>query len=123
MLQNCTSSEAMSNSMGDFESTVDEPENPKTQSPAHALDRDPIAIARGAVNTIRSSQLRREQFKEIIEAGNRRLQWRDAGGRLVQIPMLILIRDSPLRWDSTYLMINRLLCLSPVSAHLKTVGC
>jgi hypothetical protein len=109
----------MMNPTGELVQTDNEPENPRTQTPAHALKRDPIAIARGAINTIRSSQLRREEFREIIQAGNRRQQWQNASGNPIEIPDLTLIRDSPIRWDSTYLMINRLLRLAPVSLHLK----
>ena len=115
MIKNCTSENALDDTTGDFESPVEEPDNPHMQSLADALQRDPIAIARGIINIIRSSQLRRVEFKDIIEAGNQRQRWQNEEGRIYQIKGLNLIRDSPLRWGSTFLMIDRFLYLRLVS--------
>ena len=62
--------------------------NPHTQTYADALQRDPIAIIHGIVNAIRSSQLRRTEFKEILEVGNRRHKWQKDDGNGCQIPFL-----------------------------------
>ena len=98
-----------------FDPPQAEPENYDAQTLSDALRRDPVAIARSIINTIRSSQLRREEFREIIEYGNRRSQWEDEEGHKFQIPSLALLRDSPLRWGSTFLMLERFLNLQMVS--------
>jgi hypothetical protein len=101
--------------MRDFEVNAEEPINPVAQTAVQALQRDPIAIIRNVTNTIRSSQLRREEFKEIIAHGNDRGRWWDAQGHATkQLGNLMLIRDSPIRWGSTYLMIERALYLRQV---------
>ena len=115
MLQNCTSRAALENATSEFECPIPEPDNPDNQTLADALRRDPVAIARNIVNTVQSSQLRREEFKEVIEYGNQRLQWEDKHGHRYQIAVQALIRDSPLRWGSTFLMISWLLLLRSVS--------
>ena len=106
MLRNCTSQHALENTMSDFNPPVNEPNNPNAQSFVEALKRDLIAIACGIVNTIRSSQLRHVEFKDIVEMGNLRRRWQNEDGQDYQIKSLNLIRDSPLHWGSTYLMIN-----------------
>ena len=105
----------LDNTTADFESPIGEPDNVHSQSLTDALERDPIAMARGIVNTIRSSQLRRVEFREIVETGNRRNRWKDEHGHVQEIATLSLIRDSPIRWGSTFLMINRFLTLRSVS--------
>jgi hypothetical protein len=114
MLRQCTSIEALENSTSDFNVEQD-PLNPSTQTPAQALQRDPVAIVRNIANTIRSSQLRRQEFKEIITTGNRRSRWLDPQNVPRQIAHLTIIRDSPIRWGSTYLMVERILYLRQVS--------
>ncbi|KAF8580816.1 hypothetical protein K439DRAFT_1355822 [Ramaria rubella] len=111
MLHNCTSGDALENTTAEFESPEEEPDNPHAQTLVEALQRDPVSIARGIINKIRSSQLRCTDFKEIIETGNRRHRWQHEDGSENQLASLTLIRDSPLRWGSTYLMINRFLHL------------
>ena len=125
MLRECTNVQALENTTAEFMPPVATPDNPHAQTISDALKRDPISIARNAINTIRSSQLRREEFKDIIEAGNRRGSWTDSNNNYVKLSPLTLIRDSPLRWGSTYLMINRLLYLRLVSflhyAHITII--
>ncbi|KAF8522675.1 hypothetical protein JB92DRAFT_2706122 [Gautieria morchelliformis] len=60
---------------------------------------------------IQSSQLRHEEFKEIITTGNHRGHWLDAQKVYYQLAHLTLIHDSPTRWGSSYLMIERALYL------------
>ncbi|KAF8584719.1 hypothetical protein K439DRAFT_1616520 [Ramaria rubella] len=115
MLCNCTNGDALENTMAEFESPEEDPDNPHTQSLADVLNRDPVAIARGIVNTICSSQLQCTDFKEIVETGNHRHRWQHDDGSENQIKFLTLIHDSPLCWGLTYLMINRFLYLCLMS--------
>ncbi|KAF8509475.1 hypothetical protein JB92DRAFT_2730090 [Gautieria morchelliformis] len=111
MLRECTSTEALENPTGEFDLTEHDPVNPSSQTPTQALQRDPVAITRNIANTIRSSQLRREEFREIVTTGNRRERWLDAQQVSYQLAHLTLIRDSPTQWGSSYLMIERALYL------------
>ncbi|KAF8531073.1 hypothetical protein JB92DRAFT_242654 [Gautieria morchelliformis] len=70
MLRECTSTEALENPTGEFDLTEDDPVNPSSQTPTQALQHDPVAITRNIANTIRSSQLHHEEFKEIVTTGN-----------------------------------------------------
>jgi hypothetical protein len=70
MLSSCTSETALENTTAEFKSLVEEPDNPKGQSPADALRHNPIKIACGIFNTIQSSQLPCVEFEDIIEVEN-----------------------------------------------------
>jgi hypothetical protein len=70
---------------------------------------DPINRARRVVRILRSSDQRRQAFKEVIKNGNA-CKWFN-----VVVPDLEPLRDVKTRWDSTYAMIERLLKLRPVS--------
>ena len=115
MLKKCTNETALQNTTSEFEPQHAEPVSHNNQSLNEALCRDPVAIARSIINTVRTSQQRREEFKEVIEYGNRRSQWEDKDGQKYHIPTLALLCDSPLRWGSMYLMLDRFLFLQAVS--------
>ncbi|THH19265.1 hypothetical protein EUX98_g8810 [Antrodiella citrinella] len=66
---------------------------------AAAIDRDPIAIVRSLIRTIRASSLRRQYFETI----QRRLN--------PDSPPRQLLRDVDTRWSSTFYMIDRALDL------------
>jgi hypothetical protein len=123
MLHGCTNQVALQNSTSEFESLEREPENPNAQTMADALQQDPVAIARNIINNVRASQLCREEFKEVNEYGNRRSQWEDKDGCKHSIPVLALLRDSPLRWGSTYIMLEWFLFLQSVSDQLALRAC
>lgn len=76
---------------------------------------DPIARARNVVRAIRGSGKRRELFEEVIKDGNQR-GWFERGNppKVVQIKPLQLLRDVCTRWDSVYLMLDRLSEMRPV---------
>ncbi|HEV7737188.1 MAG TPA: hypothetical protein VGO47_07445 [Chlamydiales bacterium] len=114
MLNRCTSIVALTNSTSVFASSSLEPDNSEQQTFEEALMRDPIAIARNIVNTIRSSQLRRVEFQDVIRGGNKYQRWQNSDNVIIKLEELTPIRDSPLRWSSTFLMIECFLYLEQV---------
>ncbi|KAI0053799.1 hypothetical protein FA95DRAFT_1481369, partial [Auriscalpium vulgare] len=66
---------------------------------------------RAAVAACRDSSLRREAFRETIEAGNLAKTWPEQWG--VHLRVLQLLRDVDTRWSSTYLMVDRAWELAP----------
>jgi len=81
------------------------------------LKRDPIKRARRIVSIVRSSDQRRQAFKDVIKTGNQSGQFRSHNNEVIKLPDLQLLRDVRTRWDSVYRMIERLLVLRPVSVH------
>ncbi|PVF92156.1 hypothetical protein CPB86DRAFT_686709, partial [Serendipita vermifera] len=65
---------------------------------------DPVKRCRDLVNAIRSTSQRREDFRRTTEAGIK-------NGTLSGKP-LELIRDMPVRWSSTFSMIDRFLLMA-----------
>lgn len=87
------------------------------QTYEEALQRDPIALCRGAVISIRASGKRRDQLSDVIEDGNKK-NWfmnPDKPNEVVKVKPLELLRDVRHRWDSLYKMINRYRMMRPVS--------
>jgi hypothetical protein len=76
---------------------------------------NPIGVARSAVRAIRVSGKRREAFGEVIRDGNSK-GWFKSGDppKAVLLKKLQLLRDVRTRWDSVYLMLNRLREMRPV---------
>lgn len=71
--------------------------------------RDPIALGRAVVRSIRASGQHRQNFEDTIKDGNNK-HWfglNDKGEHIV-LPSHQLLRDVKTRWDSVYGMINRL---------------
>ena len=92
------------------------PNSATQQSFEDAVTRDPIAVGRNIVRSLRSSGQRRDNFDEIVKDGN------DKGWFLVGVPPQVvklrplqLLRDVKTRWDSVYFMIKRLREMRPVS--------
>ena len=79
------------------------------------LRRDPIKRARRIVRILRSSDQRKQAFKDVIKTGNQSGWFMSRDNEVIQIPDLELLRDVKTRWDSVYRMIERLLVLRPVS--------
>jgi hypothetical protein len=77
-----------------------------------ALDR-----ARLLIRTIRASDKRRNSFRVIITTGNDEKWFQDDSGVNIQLPVVQLLLDEPTRWDSAYVMLNRLRTLRQVSVH------
>jgi hypothetical protein len=83
------------------------PDRPHLQTLEEAVGRDPIALGRNIVRTFRSSGQRRDSFLEAIRDGNAK--------EYFKVKELQLLRDMRTRWDSVYLMLQRLRELQPVS--------
>jgi hypothetical protein len=86
------------------------------------IKRDPLNRARRIIHFLRSSDTRRTDFHQFIEDGNQQ-KWfytRNEHGKseLTMVPQLQLLRDVKTRWDSVYLMLQRLRVLRPVSSSL-----
>ncbi|KIK33567.1 hypothetical protein CY34DRAFT_42461, partial [Suillus luteus UH-Slu-Lm8-n1] len=63
---------------------------------------------------IRASNQRRDRFRDTILRGNEEGWFRDDKGELTQLPVVELLLDEPTRWDSVYVMLNRLWTLRQV---------
>jgi hypothetical protein len=83
------------------------------QSFDEAVQRDPIALGRNIVRVIRSSGQRREGFKSVIRDGNEK-GWFVENNVVHKVEELQLLRDVKTRWDSVFLMIQRLRMLRQV---------
>jgi hypothetical protein len=86
-----------------------------TQSDADAIRRDPIGLARSIVRFVRASSGRRHAFFNVIDQGNKEHDFAPATEPLYELPKLQLLRDMDVRWDSTFLMIQRVIEMRPVS--------
>src|SRR6266581_4889065 len=82
------------------------------------LKRDPIKRARRIVRIVRSSDQRKQAFKDVINTGNHSGWFRSDKGEVLQVPNLKLLCDVKTQWDSVYCMIEHLLLLRPVSVHM-----
>jgi hypothetical protein len=89
--------------------------DPDKQTFEEAVKRDPIALGRAVVRSIRASGQRRQNFHDTIKDGNDK-HWFgvDDDGEYIVMPFLQLLRDVKTRWDSVYGMISRLREMRPV---------
>jgi hypothetical protein len=84
-----------------------------------AVRGNTLQRARDVVNTIRVSNSRRNQFRDIIISGNQSELFCNDTGEKIQLPVVELLRDEKTRWDSTFIMINRLRNVRQVRVHLS----
>jgi hypothetical protein len=93
------------------------------------IKRNPLKRARTLVHFLHSSDQCREGFCEFIKLGNEHgwFNGKDNHGKhvKVKVPELQLLRDVKTRWDSVYLMLERLrqlrlVCVLP-SGHLRLI--
>ena len=75
-----------------------------------------VAAAGHLVVVIRASGQRREDFAMVISDGNKAGIFGPEGLREV-----VLLKDMDVRWSSTFLMIDRVLELYPVSSSYYTI--
>lgn len=98
----------------------DEYSDPDLEDWFAGFKRDPLKRARRIIRFLRSSDQRREGFRNHIIDGNER-DWFSprTNPRSVLVPELQLLRDVKTRWDSVYLMLLRLRQLRPVSSSQR----
>lgn len=89
------------------------PKGPQTD--AEAIACDPILLARAKVQFTHASSSRRIAFSKVIEQGNRDGDFGTAEDPLHQIKNRQLLHDMTVQWDSTYMMVNRVLEMRPIS--------
>jgi hypothetical protein len=79
-----------------------------------ALKRNPVRRARLVVRTLRVSGQRRDEFENFIQKGNDCNLFHDDDNNPIKLRHLQLLRDVKNRWDSLYLMLQRLREMQPV---------
>src|SRR5258707_4739340 len=82
------------------------------------LKCDPIKRAHRIVRIVRSSDQRKQVFKNVISTGNNSGWFRSHNNEVIKLPNLELLRDVKTRWDSVYRMIEGLLEPWLVSGHM-----
>jgi len=82
------------------------------------LKCDPIKRACRIVHIVRSSDQRKQAFKNVISTRNNSGWFRSHNNEVIKLPDLELLHDVKTRWDSVYHMIKHLLELRPVSVHM-----
>lgn len=104
------------------EDPYDGKNNAKFREWSAGLKSDPLGRARKVISSIRSSDQRRIRFSISIDEGNisgwfpkRDSQRKRIPGQTVQVKNRQLLRDVKTRWDSVFLMLERLRSLRPVS--------
>lgn len=102
-----------------MDDSFDDRDNPELKEWFAGIKRDPLRRARKVIRLLRSSDQRRDGFRDFIRDGNRR-NWffkkTDDDRTLVKVPEVQPLRDVKTRWDSVYLMLERLRQLRPVSS-------
>ena len=78
------------------------------------LKRDPVKRARVVVRTVRSSGQRKDDLLRLIRLGNERKSFKDEENNVYEMRTLQLLKDVRHRWDSLYLMLQRLHYMHPV---------
>jgi len=84
-----------------------------------AVRRDPLRCTRKLISFLRSSPQRKEGLSDIIKEGNMSNQFigpNESGSNLIvfKVPEVQLLKDVKTRWDSVFLMLQRLQQLRPV---------
>jgi hypothetical protein len=99
----------------DNDSKSEDSDGPRTGATSYedACKSDPISLCRKIARTVRSSGPRREEFHELIIKGNAK-GWFKVDGKISNVPVLQLLLDMRIRWDSTFIMIKRFIELQPV---------
>lgn len=85
------------------------------------VETDPVGLGRNIVTAIRASGQRRAAFSQTIENGNKGEVFTDRHGNTTRLANNELLLDCRTRWDSTYIMINRLRALRQVSSTFESL--
>jgi hypothetical protein len=91
---------------------------PDQQTFEDAVKRDPVALGRNIVRVLRSSGQRRDLFDEIVRDGNAKGWFLDDDDppKPYALPLVQLLRDMVVRWDTVYYMVKRLREMRPVGS-------
>jgi hypothetical protein len=84
---------------------------------SEGLKRNSLVRARNLIRFLRSSDDRRTHFLNFIQEGNEKnlfIITGEDGMEVTKLPVVQLLRDVKTRWDSVYLMLDRLRTLRPV---------
>jgi hypothetical protein len=83
-----------------------------------AITGKALERARNVVRSIRASNQRRGNFRDTIVIGNEKGWFQGNKGEPIKLPTVELLLDEPTRWDSVYVMLNRLRNLRQVRPRL-----
>jgi hypothetical protein len=83
-----------------------------------AVQAKPLERARHIVRLVRASHQRRDRFRDTIIRGNEEGWFHDENGDAIRLPVVELLLDEPTRWDSSYVMVNRMRTLEQVRLHI-----
>ena len=78
-----------------------------------------MALGRNIVRVLRSSGQRRNLFEDVIRDGNAKGWFLDDNvpPKPHELPLVQLLRDMVVRWDTLYYMVRRLRELRPVRSN------
>jgi hypothetical protein len=83
-----------------------------------AVQAKPLERARHIVRLVCASHQRRDRFHDTIIRGNEEGWFHDENGDAIRLPVVELLLDEPTRWDSSYVMVNRMRTLEQVRLHI-----
>ena len=89
---------------------------PDQQTFEDTVKQDPVAPGRNIVRVLQSSGQRRDLFEDIIRDGNAKGWFLDDSDppKLYTVPLVQLLRDMVVRWDTVYFMVKCLQEMRPV---------
>ena len=104
--------------------SFDNQEDPELKEWFSGIERDPLRRARRLVNFFRASDQRKEGLRQAIKKGNESNKFigTDEKGKpvVIKLPELELLKDVKTRWDSVYMMVERLRQLRPVRLSCRS---
>jgi hypothetical protein len=77
-----------------------------------------LSRARDLVRTVRTSNQRRDSFRDTITTGIEKKWFQDDLGKTLRLPVVELLLDEVTRWDSVYIMLNQLRTLRQVRHYM-----
>jgi hypothetical protein len=73
-----------------------------------AVNGQALSRARDLVRMVHVSNQRHNSFRDTIITGNEKEWFQDDAGKKLHLPVVKLLLDEVTRWDSAYIMLNRL---------------